>query len=89
MNKTNTKHQKKFTAGLIQISLEKDINHNLDKAVTWVNKAAKQGAQVICLPELFRSRYFCQKENIEYFDLPKLFPVLLLKLWVKLLKKIR
>jgi N-carbamoylputrescine amidase len=74
MNKSNTDHQQKFTAGLIQISLEKDINHNLDKAVEWINKAAKQGAQVICLPELFRSQYFCQKESIDYFDLAESIP---------------
>lgn len=74
MKKNNPDHQQKFTAGLIQISLEEDINHNLDKAVTWVNKAAKGGAQVICLPELFKSKYFCQKENIEYFDLAETIP---------------
>src|SRR5664279_648315 len=74
MKKSNPDHQQKFTAGLIQISLEQDVNHNLDKAVTWVSKAAKEGAQVICLPELFRSQYFCQKENIEYFDLAETIP---------------
>ena len=74
MKKNNPDLLQKFTAGLIQISLEKDVNHNLDKAVTWVNKAAKEGAQVICLPELFRSQYFCQKENIDYFDLAETIP---------------
>jgi N-carbamoylputrescine amidase len=74
MNKNNTGQPQKFSAGLIQISLEKDINHNLDKAVTWINKAAKQGAKVICLPELFRSQYFCQKESIDYFNLAETIP---------------
>ncbi|MDR3667555.1 MAG: carbon-nitrogen hydrolase [Ignavibacteriaceae bacterium] len=74
MNNNITNPTKKFTAGLIQISLEKDINHNLDKAVTWINKAVKDGAQVICLPELFRSQYFCQKESISYFDLAESIP---------------
>jgi N-carbamoylputrescine amidase len=74
MKKSNPDHQQKFTVGLIQISLEKDVNHNLDKAVTWVNKASKEGAQVICLPELFRSQYFCQKENLDYFDLAETVP---------------
>jgi N-carbamoylputrescine amidase len=74
MKKNNPDKQQKFTAGLIQISLEKDVNHNLDKAVTWINKAAKQGAKVICLPELFRSQYFCQKESIDYFNLAETIP---------------
>ena len=74
MKKNNSDQPQKFTAGLIQIALEKDINHNLDKAAVWVNKTAKEGAQVICLPELFRSQYFCQKENIDYFDLAETIP---------------
>src|ERR1035437_8728915 len=74
MKKNNTDLSKKFTAGLIQFSLDKDINHNLDKAVSWVNNAANEGANVICLPELFKSRYFCQKEDIDYFDLAETIP---------------
>jgi N-carbamoylputrescine amidase len=69
MNKNKTDQSGNFNAGLIQISLEKDTKHNLDKAASWVSKAAKKGADVICLPELFRSRYFCQSENLDYFDL--------------------
>jgi N-carbamoylputrescine amidase len=34
-----------------------------------VRKAVRQGGQVICLPELYRSVYFCQKEDTRYFDL--------------------
>ena len=48
----------KFKIGLIQISLSKNPNDNLEKAVTWIERAAKKGANVICLPELFRSQYF-------------------------------
>lgn len=58
-----------FTIGLIQISLNENIKDNLQKAINWTRKAAKQGANVICLPELFLSQYFCQKEDIEYFNL--------------------
>jgi len=65
---------KKFNIGLIQISLSKDINKNLEKAVEWVIKAAKEGAQVICLPELFRSQYFCQTEDIKNFNLAESIP---------------
>jgi N-carbamoylputrescine amidase len=68
------KHPQKFNAGLIQIGLSKNPEDNLKKAVSWINKAAKQGAQVICLPELFRSQYFCQKEDIKNFELAETIP---------------
>ncbi len=64
----------KFTAGLIQLKIENDPHHNLEKAAEWVIKAADSGAEVICLPELFRSRYFCQKEDIDLFNLAEKIP---------------
>jgi N-carbamoylputrescine amidase len=64
----------KFTIGLIQLSFSKDISENLKKAILWIDKAAKSGAQVICLPELFRSQYFCQKEDIKNFKLAETIP---------------
>ncbi len=63
-----------FTIGLIQISMSEDPGDNLKKAIDWINKAARNGAQVVCLPELFRSRYFCQKEDIENFNLAETIP---------------
>jgi N-carbamoylputrescine amidase len=68
------KHPQKFTVGLIQIKISRNPADNLKKAVAWINKAAKQGAQVVCLPELFRSQYFCQKEDIKNFDLSETIP---------------
>ena len=68
------KNNNKFKIGLIQIALANDPDKNLSKAVDWINKAAKKGAEVICLPELFRSQYFCQSENIDYFDLAETIP---------------
>src|SRR3990170_8593300 len=65
---------KKFKIGLIQIALSKDTDKNLQKAINWISKAARKGAQVICLPELFRSQYFCQSENIDYFELAETIP---------------
>jgi len=41
---------------------------NLERAVAKVEEAANNGAQIICLPELFRSQYFCQKEDVALFD---------------------
>jgi N-carbamoylputrescine amidase len=59
----------KFAVGLVQMSVTPDLDANLEKAVARVEEAARQGAQVICLPELFRSQYFCQKEDAALFDL--------------------
>lgn len=59
----------KFTVGLVQMAFSKKPSENVKNAVTWINKAAKRKAQVICLPELFTSQYFCQSENIDYYDL--------------------
>jgi N-carbamoylputrescine amidase len=40
----------------------------------WVRKAARGGAQIICLPELFRTQYFCQREDPALFDLAEPIP---------------
>ena len=60
---------RKFNIALVQISLSGSPEQNLAKSLAWVRKAAQQGGQVICLPELYRSFYFCQKEDSRYFDL--------------------
>lgn len=65
---------RKFTVGLIQIALGRDVNVNLKKAVSWIERAAKEGAEVICLPELFRSQYFCQSEDVRNFELSEPVP---------------
>jgi N-carbamoylputrescine amidase len=70
--KTKTKNG--FTVGLLQLGFSADVNDNLKKAVLWVDKAAKKGAQVICLPELFRTQYFCQKEDVSIFELAETIP---------------
>ena len=59
----------KFKVGLVQMGMSSDPSANLDKAVKKVGEAAAKGAQVICLPELYRSPYFCQKEEHVQFDL--------------------
>jgi N-carbamoylputrescine amidase len=64
----------KFTIGLVQMRCGLDPRENLDKAIARVGDAAKEGAQVVCLQELFRSQYFCQREDIELFDLAEPIP---------------
>lgn len=66
--------QRSFTIGLIQIALGKNPDENLNKAVYWINEAADQGVQVICLPELFRTQYFCQIESTDNFDMAESIP---------------
>jgi N-carbamoylputrescine amidase len=60
--------------GLVQMSCATDTAVNLDKAVERVREAARRGAGIICLQELFRSQYFCQKEDTANFDLAETIP---------------
>ena len=64
----------KFRVGLIQMSTTPDPDQNLQRAIEHVRKAAGQGAQVICLPELFQTQYFCQREDAALFDLAEPIP---------------
>ena len=66
--------QDKFTIGLIQMAAATDPDKNLDRAIGFVEQAARDGAEVICLPELFRSQYFCQSEDASLFDLAESIP---------------
>jgi len=61
--------REKYKVGLVQMSMGTDLEANLKKAVEFVREAAGKGARVICLPEMFRSQYFCQKEDADLFDL--------------------
>ena len=63
-----------FAVGLVQMSASSDPESNLGKAVSFVEQTARLGAQVVCLPELFRSQYFCQKEDASFFDLAESIP---------------
>ena len=65
---------KKFTAAVVQMGMSKNTDENLKKAKSFIEEAAKKGAKVICLPELFRSPYFCQTEDITNFDLAESIP---------------
>jgi len=60
--------------GLVQMSMSRDADDNLKKAVARVGEAKKKGADVVCLPELYRSPYFCQKEDARLFDLAEPVP---------------
>jgi N-carbamoylputrescine amidase len=54
--------------GVIQMRCSQDPSENLENAIALIREAATQGAQIICLPELFKTVYFCQEENHKYFQ---------------------
>ncbi len=64
----------KYVAGLVQMSCSESADSNLQKAATLVEDAAQRGAEIVCLPELFRSQYFCQREDAALFDLAETVP---------------
>jgi len=63
-----------FKVGLVQMAMSADTAANLDKACAQIRQAASQGAKVVCLPELFRSPYFCQTEDTSSFSLAETIP---------------
>ena len=68
------KSERVVTVGLVQMSCADGRKENLDKAVERARAAARDGAQIVCLQELFRSRYFCQKEDVAIFRLAEPIP---------------
>ena len=64
----------KTRVALIQMSCAPSTAQNLDRAADLVHEAARAGAQLICLPELFRAQYFCQREDHALFDLAEPIP---------------
>jgi N-carbamoylputrescine amidase len=67
-------HSKVITIGLIQTSCSVDPSNNLRNTIQKISSAASKGAKIICLQELFRSRYFCQAEDAELFSLAETIP---------------
>jgi N-carbamoylputrescine amidase len=63
-----------FRVGLVQMSMSANPQENVDKAAARVEEAARKGAQVICLPEMYRTQYFCQREDSTLFDLAETVP---------------
>lgn len=62
------------TLGLVQMRAGGNPDANLTKALERISAAAKKGAQIVCLQELFRSRYFCQAEEARNFKLAETIP---------------
>jgi N-carbamoylputrescine amidase len=66
--------QKSFQVGLVQMAMSADAAANVERAVKGVRDAAQKGAEVVCLPEMYRTPYFCQREDAALFDLAETVP---------------
>ncbi len=60
--------------GLIQTRCTPDAAENFARTASLISRAAGQGARIVCTQELFRSQYFCQSENHDYFKLAESIP---------------
>jgi len=63
-----------FHVGLVQMSATPSPEENLERALEQVRVAAARGARIVCLPELFQTQYFCQREDAALFDLAESIP---------------
>ena len=63
-----------LTVALVQMACGAVPHENLGSAVAKIEEASRRGARVVCLPELFRSQYFCQTEDAALFDLAESIP---------------
>jgi N-carbamoylputrescine amidase len=59
---------RKYKVGLVQMSMGPDPEVNFASAVKHIREAARLGAQIVCLPELFQTQYFCQRQDMALFD---------------------
>jgi N-carbamoylputrescine amidase len=66
--------ERRVSIGLVQLRCTPDVDRNLTQALEQIRVAAAGGAQIICLPELFRSLYFCQREDHANFKLAEAIP---------------
>jgi N-carbamoylputrescine amidase len=64
----------KFQIGLVQMSATSEPESNLQHALELVRQAAARGCGIVCLPELFQTQYFCQREEAALFDLAEPIP---------------
>jgi N-carbamoylputrescine amidase len=60
--------------GLVQTKVSDDLEENLEKTAAFIGKAARRGAHVVCLQELFAQRYFAQTRDDRFFELAESVP---------------
>jgi N-carbamoylputrescine amidase len=64
----------KVNVGLVQLAASDDPAGNLARTLEGIRAAAAKGANIVCTQELFRSKYFCQVEDPDLFDLAEPVP---------------
>jgi N-carbamoylputrescine amidase len=65
---------RKYKIALVQMRMGTDPEANFASALRHIREAARLGANIVCLPELFRTQYFCQREDLHLFDLAEPIP---------------
>ena len=65
---------RKFKIALVQMRMGPDPEANFASAAGHIREAARLGAKIVCLPELFQTQYFCQREDLHLFDLAETIP---------------
>jgi N-carbamoylputrescine amidase len=89
-NQSDTRGREKkrtVTVAITQMAVGDDVNANLKNQARLIEQAAKQGAQIVCTQELFRSKYFCQLEDHRFFKLAETIPGPSTELFGKIAKK--
>jgi N-carbamoylputrescine amidase len=74
MSRPKSPRPRTVTLGLLQHACSEDPAENLAVTLAAADRAARDGAQILCTQELFRSQYFCQSEEHRYFDLAEPIP---------------
>src|SRR6266436_4446636 len=67
-------NSEKTQVALVQMRCGASPGQNLTRGIEFIREAAKGGAEIVCLPELFRSQYFCQSEDHDNFSLAESIP---------------
>jgi len=65
---SQTPSSRNVPVGIVQFSCGEDPQENLEKGLRGIAEAATRGARIVCLPELFSTRYFCQSEDVAHFQ---------------------
>ena len=65
---------RKYSIAAVQMRMGADPEANFASALRHIREAARLGANIVCLPELFRTQYFCQREDLRLFDLAEPIP---------------
>jgi N-carbamoylputrescine amidase len=88
MSRSTKKSGRTVTLGLLQHACSADPKENLATCLRAAERAAKDGAQILCTQELFRSQYFCQEENHDNFGLAEKIPGPSTEVFQKLARKL-